>query len=138
MKDKLFIFMCSLVLTLAATGSALAAGSNSGDQYCDKPPDQCDNDKNPCPATSPKKCSDAGGYYSHSGTTKVCVIPKHKKAYCSDGYKGYMKSTTTYTKVGGKCDKKDSEKEIHKCYKKDQSGYWKSCDKNECETRCTW
>jgi hypothetical protein len=46
MKDKLFIFMCSLVLTLAATGSALADSGTS--DYCDK--DQCDNDKNPCPA----------------------------------------------------------------------------------------
>jgi hypothetical protein len=124
MKDKLLIFMCSLVLTLAATGSALAATETGlvlaatesfdsmyrGDDKDDKEDkeDKEDKDDPKCPAQNQKRCDRVDGYFSKNGSTKTCVKKEHKK--CPYG-KGYSVTQTTWTKMKGeKCKKKVVEK----------------------------
>jgi hypothetical protein len=117
MKDKLLIFMCSLVLTLAATGSALAAtesatglvlaASGSFDSM-DRGDDNDDKDDPKCPAQNQKRCDRVDGYFSKNGSTKTCVKKEHKK--CRYG-NGYSVTQTTWTKMKGeKCKKKVVEK----------------------------
>jgi hypothetical protein len=110
MKDKLLIFICSLVLTLAATGSALAATESATGLVLaatgfDPMSRDDDDDKDPkCPAQNERRCDRVGGDFSKDRNKKTCKVDEKKKCY---GGEGYSHTRTVWTKSkGNKCVKK--------------------------------
>jgi hypothetical protein len=97
MKDKLLIFMCSLVLTLAATGSALAATESATGLVLAgyEPPD----DKRNCPAKNRGQCKKVDGKFSK--WPNECV--KITCGQCKNGKKYCKKTRWTYDKDRKTC-----------------------------------
>jgi hypothetical protein len=127
MKDKVLMFMCSLVLTLAAAATESAMAGTT----------KCPPGGNP--AQNANACKAAGGVFTQSGPNRKCVVSErpHEKE-CDNHFTKVVTPITTYTRKGNQCKTTRDKKET--CHDKDGKScpvhQCKNCKPKPCDTSC--